>query len=246
MYLFYEQVKDHATVILTGEGADELLAGYVGSSGLGLDQILATGTIDHFPWAPHWRESLALFSDDFRATHRPQEVFEQRLDDSLAAAATEDVLNRGLYLYSQHFLTELIEIHDRTSLAFGVETRLPFMDRRLLDLLGPMPSRLKLRDGQTKYIFKQVIDGLLPREILHRNKAHMPIPRDPVSLMRQVSLARDLVLAPNARTRSYFDSGRVDDFLSRKGMFEGVGMVTVWQISLYLITLELHHRVFGL
>lgn len=246
MYLFYEQVKDHATVILTGEGADELLAGYVGSSGLGLDEILETGAVSFFPWAPHWRESLALFSDDFHAAHRPQEVFEQRLADSLAAAATDDLLNRGLYLYAQHFMTELIEIHDRTSLAFGVETRLPFLDRRVMDLVAPMPSDLKYRDGETKWIFKQVVQGLLPDEILNRPKAHMPIPRDPVSLLRQVQLTRDLVLTPSARTRGYFDAGRVSDFLDRKGLFEDVGMVTVWQVSLYLITLELHHRVFGL
>jgi asparagine synthase (glutamine-hydrolysing) len=246
MYLFYERVKDHATVILTGEGADELFAGYVGSSGLGLDDIMATGEVRFFPWAPHWRESLALFSDDFRAAHRPQEVFESRLADSLAAAQTDDLLNRALYLYANHFLTELIELHDRTSLAFGVETRLPFMDHRFIDLVAPMPSDLKWRDGETKYLFKRAVEGLLPPEILHRKKAHMPIPRDPVSLLRQVQLTRELVLAPGARTRAYYDAARVDDFLERRNAFAEVGMVTVWQVSLYLITLELHHRVFGL
>jgi asparagine synthase (glutamine-hydrolysing) len=246
MYLFYERVRDHATVVLTGEGADELFAGYVGSSGLGLDDILATGAVRFFPWAPHWRESLALFSDDFRARYRPQEAFEARLADSLAAAGTDDLLNRALYLYANHFLTELIELHDRTSLAFGVETRLPFMDHRFIDLVAPMPSDLKWRGGETKYLFKRAIEGLLPPEILHRKKAHMPIPRDPVSLLRQVRLTRELVLAPGARTRAYYDAAQVDDFLERRNAFAEVGMVTVWQVSLYLITLELHHRVFGL
>jgi len=58
----------------------------------------------------------------------------------------------------------------------------------------------------------------------------------------QLGLARELVLGPEARTRAYYDAGRVEDFLGGRGAFEGVGMLTVWKVSMYLITLELLQR----
>ena len=246
MYLLYGRMKDHVTVVLSGEGADELFAGYVGSRGLGLDEVLASGAIRSLPWAPNWHVTSRLFSADFRAEVRPEEVFAQRLSDSLARAETNDLLNRALYLYCKHFLRELIEIHDHTSLAFGVEGRLPFLDHRFVEVFFPMPSRLKVRDGETKYLFKRVVGDLIPPEVIHRRKTHMPIPRDPVSVGGQMRLARELLLASDARTASYYDRGRLRDFLDHAGGFHDVDMVAVWQISMYLITLELNHRVFGL
>ena len=70
----------------------------------------------------------------------------------------------------------------------------------------------------------------------------MPIPRDPRTVQAQLGLARELVLGPEARTRAYYDAGRVEDFLGGRGAFEGVGMLTVWKVSMYLITLELLQR----
>jgi asparagine synthase (glutamine-hydrolysing) len=246
MYLLYRQMSEHVTVVQSGEGADELFAGYVGSRGLGLDEVLAAGEIQGFPWAPDWSVTARLFSDDLRKELEPEEMVSQRLADALAAADTADLLNRALYLYCKHFLLELIEIHDRTSLAFGVEGRLPYLDHRFVELFFPMPSHLKYRDGQTKYVFKKAISGFVPEDVITRNKTHMPIPRDPRSVFEQLDLVRELVLSDEARTAAYFDGGRVRDLLERRGGFESVDMVTLWQITMYLITLELNHRVFGL
>ena len=62
MYMLYRQIKEHATVVITGEGADELFAGYVGSRGLGLDEVVATGRITRLPWAAYWEDTARLFS----------------------------------------------------------------------------------------------------------------------------------------------------------------------------------------
>jgi asparagine synthase (glutamine-hydrolysing) len=245
MFLLYRQIKAHATVVITGEGADELFAGYVGERGLGLDEVLASGTITDFPWAAYSAVTARLFSDDFAAAIRPGDLFRQRLSDAVPPDGG-DPLNAALYLYTKYFLLELLELHDRTSLAFGVEARLPFLDHRLVELLSPMPSTLKVRDGRTKYLFKQVVKDLLPAEILARRKTPMPIPRDPDTLRHQTRLTRELVCVPDARTRAYFDRSRVLDFLERRGEFEQADALCVWKVSMYLLTLELLHRVFRL
>ncbi len=245
MFLLYKQIKAHATVVITGEGADELFAGYVGERGLGLDDVLASGTITGFPWAAYSGVTTRLFSDDFAAQVRPSELFRQRLADAVPRNGG-DPLNKALYLYTKYFLLELLELHDRTSLAFGVEARLPFLDHRLVELLSPMPSHLKFRDGQTKYLFKQVVKHLLPAEIVTRRKTPMPIPRDPETLIRHTRLTRELVCASDARTRAYFDRSRVLDFLERRGEFQQADALCVWKVSMYLLTLELLHRAFRL
>jgi asparagine synthase (glutamine-hydrolysing) len=239
-------VRGDATVILSGEGADELFAGYLGSRGLGLDEIVRTGQITRFPWAPYWEVVAGLLSADFRRACGSESLVAERLDASLARAATGDVLNRALYLYCRHFLTELLEIHDRTSLAFGVEGRMPFLDHRFVEEFFPIPSHMKHRQGEAKHLLKRAIRTLVPDAVIQRKKTHMPIPRDPRSVFRQLDWARSLLFDAESRTAHYYDLGRMDDFLGRRNGFADVDMVAVWQITLYLVTLELHHRVFRL
>jgi asparagine synthase (glutamine-hydrolysing) len=242
MYMLYRQIKEHATVVITGEGADELFAGYVGSRGLGLDEVVATGQITRLPWAAYWEDMARLFSGDFQRQVRPAELLRERLADSLRPANGPDPLNNALYLYSKYFLLELLELHDRTSLAFGVEARLPFIDRRYVELLSPMPAIHKYRDGETKYLFKQRVREFLPAEIIGRSKTPMPIPRDPRTIAAQVALTRELLLSPGSRSAGYYDLARVGEFLDGRGAFEGISMLTVWKVSMYLVTLELLHR----
>lgn len=246
MYLLYRQIKEHATVVITGEGADELFAGYVGERGFGLDAILAEGKIAQFPWTAPWPSICALFSADFQRTVRPAEVFHACLEGALAQAPDSDLLNQALHLYTRYFLLELLEIHDRTSLASGVEVRLPFLDRRFVELLSAMPSRFKARNGQTKYLFKQAIQDLLPAEIIGRKKTPLPIPRDPKTLGAQVRMARELLGAPDARSAGCFDLGKVHAFLDQRDEFQHLDALAVWQVSMYLVTMELLFREFRL
>ena len=246
MYLLYKQLKDHATVVITGEGADELFAGYVGERGLGLDEVVQTGTIARFPWAAYWEVTERLFSDDVRSAISPAALVRDRLDDALPAARGGDVLNQALYLYTKYFLLELLELHDRTSLAWGVEARLPFLDHRLVDLLTPMPSDLKARNGQTKYVFKQVVKDLLPSEVINRKKTPMPVPRDPDTLLNHLRITREVLSGSDSRSAGWYDMGRVNDFLDRRNEFAAVDSLCVWKVSMYLLTLELLHRSFRL
>jgi asparagine synthase (glutamine-hydrolysing) len=109
-----------------------------------------------------------------------------------------------------------------------------------------MPSRFKARDGQTKYLFKQVVQELLPAEIIHRKKTPLPIPRDPKTLGGQVRRARELLGAAESRSADCFDLDRVNAFLDQRDEFQQVDALAVWQVSMYLITMELLFREFRL
>jgi asparagine synthase (glutamine-hydrolysing) len=77
-------------------------------------------------------------------------------------------------LLPDDFLTKV----DRATMAFGVESRPPLVDHQFLELTARIPSSLKVRRGETKWIFKQMCDGWLPGEVVHRRKQGFEIPVD--------------------------------------------------------------------
>ena len=72
------------------------------------------------------------------------------------------------------FLTKV----DRASMAVGLEVRPPLVDHEFLELSARIPSSLKVRGGETKWLFKQMCDGWLPDAVVHRPKQGFDIPVD--------------------------------------------------------------------
>jgi asparagine synthase (glutamine-hydrolysing) len=65
---------------------------------------------------------------------------------------------------------------DRASMAHSLEVREPLMDHPLVEWLATLPSSLKLRAGEGKYVFKRAMEPLLPRDVLHRQKMGFAVP----------------------------------------------------------------------
>ena len=60
---------------------------------------------------------------------------------------------------------------DKMSMARSIEARVPFLDHQLVEMALKIPSALKYRDGETKYVLKRAAEGILPREVIYRQKA---------------------------------------------------------------------------
>jgi asparagine synthase (glutamine-hydrolysing) len=108
-------------------------------------------------------------------------------------------------LLTDDFLTKV----DRTSMAHGLEVRPPLVDHELLELAATIPSRLKVRGGETKWIMKQAFSDRLPRDAVWRAKHGFEIPvdawlRGPLRDMFQSS-----VLSPAARVAELVDQPAV-------------------------------------
>jgi asparagine synthase (glutamine-hydrolysing) len=96
---------------------------------------------------------------------------------TLAAARTNDPLEMLIYLYAGTYLQDDILFKvDRASMACSLEVRAPFLDVDLVDFLGRVPSRLKLRRLETKYILKRAMADALPSGIADRPKKGFGIP----------------------------------------------------------------------
>lgn len=119
----------------------------------------------------------ALLNSDIRRElngHCPEDqiraAFANGGGDPLQGMIAADVA----MLLPDDFLTKV----DRATMAYGVEARPPLVDHEFLELTARIPSSLKVRGGETKWIFKQLCDGWLPDEVVHRRKQGFEIPVD--------------------------------------------------------------------
>ena len=132
-------------------------------------------------------------------------------------------------------LPALLQVEDRVSMAHGLESRVPLLDHRIVDLVASMPARRKFARGELKYLLKRAVGNVIPASVLDRkDKMGFPVP-----LHRWVSGAsrdfvRDTLLSERARHRGLFDPARVEALLDAPTPFSR----SVWG----LLNLELWHR----
>jgi asparagine synthase (glutamine-hydrolysing) len=92
-------------------------------------------------------------------------------------AQTDDVLSRIQYVDIKTYLPDdILAKVDRASMANSLEVRCPLLDHKLMELIARMPSSLKLRNGQGKYIFKKALKQVLPESVLTRKKKGFAVP----------------------------------------------------------------------
>lgn len=117
-----------------------------------------------------------LFTGQFRKTlggYNAVEVFRQHA----ARSETTDPLSLVQYLDLHTYLVGDINTKvDRASMAHSLEVREPLMDHLLVEWLASLPSSLKVRDGEGKYLLKKAMEPLLPREVLYRPKMGFAVP----------------------------------------------------------------------
>lgn len=187
-------------VLLDGQGADEVLAGYSTFWPSYLMQLYRTDrgryrSVRHELEALHgpialsagWRLLLAGYADPLdrglrnglRRLRRPQdEVFSGIHPDLVREHRSRPSpivvypnLRRQLARSTGlHALGELLRYADRNSMAHSVEVRLPFLAHELVEFVFSLPDDLKIRNGWTKYLLRASIDDLLPREIVWRKE----------------------------------------------------------------------------
>ncbi len=134
-----------------------------------------------------------------------------RLQPYLARCQEASPLSRLLYLnLKTYLLDDLLVKMDRCSMAHGLETRSPLLDRDLIHYVFGLPDRLKLRWGRTKVILRDAFADLIPPEILRRGKMGFGVPLRAWFTSDLREGLQDALLAPDARLRRYVDAGYVE------------------------------------
>jgi asparagine synthase (glutamine-hydrolysing) len=180
-----ELAAKHVKVVLTGDGGDELFAGYDKYAAFFARPDAASMTQAGFERA--YFDSISLFSPEAkRALYRPE--WRERLEgiDSFTAAAKPwfneaqhfDRINQALYLDMQLLLSgnNLVK-PDRMGMAVSIEARTPFLDWRMMEFAFRSRGETKLSaSGEKKHWFKQAAAPLIGRDLAHRKKQMFTVP----------------------------------------------------------------------
>jgi asparagine synthase (glutamine-hydrolysing) len=131
---------------------------------------------------PYWGHAIAftptekegLLTKDYKnqlVKNHEYDVIEQCYDKVEKTDPEADFLEKMVYLELKIRLPELLLMRvDRMAMAHSVETRVPFLDKRLVELAIHIPQNIKLKNGETKHILKKAVEGIIPNENIYREK----------------------------------------------------------------------------
>jgi asparagine synthase (glutamine-hydrolysing) len=275
-----EAARHHVTVLLGGQGGDELFGGYVRYLVAYLEECLRGGiegthdggkyvvtlesVVPHLaqlsgyePLLRHfWRDGLldpvarrylrlidrshelrdVLAPEVFAPAggYQPGEAFEAVFREG----GTGSLINRMTRFDLVTLLPALLHVEDRTSMALSLESRVPLLDHRIVELTARIPPALKFQDGRTKHMLRLVAARFVPPAVVaRRDKMGFPVPlRQWLAGGPVREFAADLLLGPRARERGLYRAGRVEPLLDGAAP-HGRG---VWG----LLSLELWMRTF--
>lgn len=199
-YLLSKEVSKHIKVVQSGQGADEVFAGY--------------------HWYPPLVDSNDVVADYARAfcdrTHAtlatqlapewmPERDYSQELlEHYLLEEGADTPVDRALRLDTNVMLVDdPVKRVDNMTMAWGLEARVPFLDHELVELAARMPPEEKLRDGG-KGILKDVARKIIPSEVIDRKKGYFPVPQLKYIAGPYLEMIKDALSSQKARERGLF------------------------------------------
>ncbi|RLK26137.1 asparagine synthase (glutamine-hydrolysing) [Micromonospora sp. M71_S20] len=238
-HLLSEQVARQVKVAQSGQGADEVFAGY------GYHQPLARaprdGAAAAFADAFFDRDHAELSRVVDPAYACDRDASRELLAAELAAPGAETALDAVLRLDTHLMLPDdPVKRVDSMSMAWGLEVRTPFLDQDLVTLAAACPPEHKVADGG-KGVLKEVARQVLPAEVVDRPKGYFPVPalRNVDGPLRQ--LVTEALAAPAARERGLFRREYVDELLAEPDRAQAAaGSNKLWQLGLLELWLQSH------
>ena len=282
LYFVSRLASQHVKVVLTGEGSDELLAGYgryrktVLNMKLGAryHQLTPAGfrnavrkQISTLPSSSRLGQKLtrtfltlspdieSIYFDNFAVFPRAMQGdlltadTRERIGDSdpysvirglLEQTDATSLLDRLLYADTKTYLHELLMKQDQMSMAASIESRVPFLDHKLVEFSARLPERMKLRGATSKYILRESMRGVLPEEILSRPKMGFPVPIGAWFRGAFRGVIDEYVLSERAASRGVFDSDFVRSLVRRHQEFGEEHSERLWA----LVNFEIWQRQF--
>ena len=233
-YLLSQEVAKHVKVVQSGQGADEVFAGYhwypplQGSTDPAADyaRVFCDRDQEEYLAAVHPRLHGADASRDFIRAHFAQPGAEAPVDKALR-------IDQLVML-----VDDPVKRVDNMTMAAGLEARVPFLDHELVELAARIPDQYKLCD-EGKCVLKAVGRRVIPKEVIDRPKGYFPVPALKYPRGAVLEMMRDAVTSQRARERQLFQPGYVDTLLADpESHITPLRGSKLWQVALLELWLQ--------
>ena len=161
------------------------------------------------------------------------------MQNYLAETDARDLLDKLLYADTKTYLHELLMKQDQMSMAASIESRVPFLDHKLVEFTAKLPQRMKIRGRETKWILREAMRGILPFEILNRPKMGFPVPVGRWFRGEFRHIVGEYVLSEQALSRGIFNADFVREIAARHNAGENHDE-RIW----FLVNFEMWQRQF--
>ena len=270
LYFIARLARKHITVVLSGEGADEILAGYgIYKRMLAIDAAyrlsprltpwLMRKLSYMFPgeasrryalWASLPMEQRYRGVSMGMPTALRKQLFgrqggETRVDDAFRscfeAVPKKDVLNQMLYADAKIWLPDdLLLKADKMTMANGLELRVPFLDHKLVEFAATLPAHLKLKGRTGKFLLREAMKNVLPKKIIDRSKKGFPVPTGAWLRDDLKDFVHDTLLATDSACSGHMESRVIEKIVSEHEHGTENRRQEIWT----LLVFEIWHRLF--
>ncbi|MEU8034033.1 N-acetylglutaminylglutamine amidotransferase [Streptomyces sp. NPDC049099] len=238
-HLLSEQVARDVKVVQSGQGADEVFAGYHWYPRLA--SAAREEEPDRYAETYFDRQHADLAAMLQPHMLPPDDVSGRFVREHMAVPGAETALDAALRLDTHVMLVDdPVKRVDNMTMDWGLEARVPFLDHELVELAAACPPELKLADGG-KGVLKEGGRKLLPLEVVDRPKGYFPVPAITHLAGPVLERVREALNAPEAKRRGLFQDSYVAELLAAPDRHRTKrGANALWQVALLEIWLQTH------
>ncbi|MEO0895737.1 MAG: asparagine synthase (glutamine-hydrolyzing) [Bacteroidota bacterium] len=189
-----------------------------------MKQLWSKGLFDemdrrYFSLVDRSEGALEIFSQDFRKSYDRERVF-AKFQTLFNHPDTTSYFNKMTHFDMFGSLPGLLQVEDRVSMAVSLESRVPLLDRRIVDLVSTMPAGMKFKSGEMKYIMKRAAKSYLPEVIYNRkDKMGFPVPLHMWAKNEASDFIKDTLLGDTCKSRGIFNMEKLENLIINERAF---------------------------
>ena len=237
-YLLSEQVSKHVKVVQSGQGADEVFAGYFWFPRIQQDDL--TPGVERFA-KYYFDRDHAEFLETVSKEYRGEDYTSKIIQDLLARPQADTFIDRVLHMdVNTLVVDDPVKRVDNMTMAFGLEARVPFLDHHLVELAAKMPPEMKLQSGG-KHVLKKIARGIVPDSVIDRPKGYFPMPALKYVRGEFLEFMQDILNSSACINRGVYNRAYVDKLLQKPDdYFTRLQGSKLWHLALLEFWLQTH------
>ncbi len=237
-YLLSEQVSKHVKVVQSGQGADEVFAGYFWFPQIQQDDL--TQGVERFS-KYYFDRGHAEFLETVSEDYRGEDYTSKIIQDLLARPQADTFIDRVLHMdVSTLVVDDPVKRVDNMTMAFGLEARVPFLDHHLVELAAKMPPEMKLQSGG-KHVLKKIARGIVPDSVIDRPKGYFPMPALKYVRGEFLEFMQDILNSSACIKRGVYNRAYVNKLLKKPDeYFTRLQGSKLWHLALLEYWLQTH------